>query len=482
LEKQKHETMNTTLTNTNIDRLFEKQTERYHKYPNPTYKERLSNLRKLEKVVLENREAIQEAIHQDFKKAPTESDFTEILPTVLEIRHAIKKLKSWMKPKKVGMPLVLFGTSAKTITEPKGVCLIISPWNYPFLLAFSPLVYALAAGNNAIIKPSELTPNTSSLIKKMIGQTFEKDQVTVVEGAVEEATSLLEKPFNHIFFTGSPAVGKVVMKAASKHLTSVTLELGGKSPVIVDQTADVEDAAEKIAWGKLMNNGQTCISPDYLLVHKSVKSDLIKAIQDKVGKYYDPTEQGIEKSPDYCRMVNQKHFERVANLIGDALDKGAKMPLGGKTQGEENFIEPTLLDEVPAEAQIMEEEIFGPIMPILSFNTLEEAVQIIRKKAKPLSLYIFSRSKKNQKYLLKNTTAGGTTINDVILHIAHNDLPFGGVNNSGIGKTHGKYGYSEFSNERAVLKQRVGLTSVKPFYPPYNANVKKMIDLLLKWM
>ena len=482
MEKAKHETMHTTATKTNIDQLFEKQTRRYYKKPNPDYKERSTNLKKLEKAVLAYREEIQQAIFKDFKKAPTESDFTEILPTVLEIRHAIKKLKSWMKPKKVGMPLVLFGTQAKTVTEPKGVCLIISPWNYPFLLAFSPLVYALAAGNNVIIKPSELTPNTSEIIKRIVEETFEADHVSVVEGAVDEASALLEKPFNHIFFTGSPAVGKIVMKAASKHLTSVTLELGGKSPVIVDQTADLEDAAEKITWGKLMNNGQTCISPDYLLVHHSLKDKLISAIQNNIKKYYNKEGKGIESSPDYCRIVNRKHYERISHLIGDALDRGASMPLGGRTLGEDNFIEPTLIDQVPEDAQIMEEEIFGPVLPVISFTSLEETVNIIRKKEKPLSLYIFSKNKKNQKYLLKNTTAGGTTINDVILHIAHNDLPFGGVNNSGIGKTHGKYGYLEFSNERAVLKQRVGLTSVKPFYPPYNTNVKKMIDLLLKWM
>jgi len=475
--------MNTsTIQGTNIDQLFADQYKKYNQQPNPDYKSRLANLKKLEKVILKYRMAIQEAIHKDFKKSPTETDFTETLPTVLELRHAIKKLKSWMKPKKAGMSLVLFGTNGKTITEPKGVCLIISPWNYPFLLTFSPLIYALAAGNNVIIKPSELTPSTSSIINKIISETFSKDHVAVVEGAVQEATHLLEKPFNHIFFTGSPAVGKIVMKAAAKHLTSVTLELGGKSPVIVDETADINDTAEKITWGKLINNGQTCISPDYLLVHESKKEMLIEAIQEKINTYYNSQNKGIENSPDYCRIVNEKHHTRITQLIGDALDRGAEMPIGGKTLPEDSFISPTVLTEVSEDATIMEEEIFGPILPVITFKNLEEAVKVIRNKEKPLSLYIFSKSKKNQKFLLKNTTAGGTTINDVLLHIAHNDLPFGGVNNSGIGKTHGRYGYLEFSNERAVLQQRVGLTSIKPFYPPYNANVKKMIDLLLKWM
>ncbi|UZR95559.1 aldehyde dehydrogenase family protein [Chondrinema litorale] len=475
-------TTNNLSINTQVSQVFSKQLNRYHKHPNPSYKERLTNLKKLEAVVLKYREDIQEAIYQDFKKNHVESDFLEVLPTVLEVRHAIKKLKKWMKPKNAGMPLALFGTKSRIITEPKGVCLIIAPWNYPFILAISPLIYALAAGNNVILKPSEITTHTSALMKKMIAETFREEHVTVIEGDVQTATELLEKPFNHIFFTGSPVVGKIVMKAAAQHLSSITLELGGKSPVIIDESADVNDAAEKITWGKLINNGQTCISPDYLLIHKDKKAEFVQNVKSRINQFYNQDGKGVESSNDYCRIINEKHYQRVSDLIGDALDRGAVLEEGGNTNSESNYIAPTLLSNVTLDTQIMEDEIFGPVLPIITYDHIDEAIKIIRSKEKPLSLYIFSKSKKAQKYILKNTSAGGTAVNDVILHIAHNDLPFGGVNNSGIGKSHGKYGYLAFSNERAVLYQRIGLTSAKPFYPPYDSKVKKMIDLLLKWL
>ena len=475
-------TTNSITLKTQISEIFSKQLKRYNNIPNPNYKTRLEHLKKLEQVILKYREEVQDAVFKDFKRNRTETDFLEILPLIIEIRHVIKNLKKWMKAKNAGTPLVLIGTRSRILTEPKGVCLIISPWNYPFILALSPLIYAIAAGNNVILKPSEITGNTSEIIKKIVSEAYEDDHIAVIEGDVDTASELLEKPFNHIFFTGSPTIGKIVMKAAANHLASVTLELGGKSPVIVDETADIEDAAEKIVWGKLINAGQTCISPDYLLIHQDKKIAFVQAVKEKIKSYYNKNNEGIENSADYCRIINHKHHQRISELIGDTLDRGAVLEEGGNTNIDTCYIAPTLISNVSHDSQIMEEEIFGPILPIITFDSIEKAIAIIRSKEKPLSLYIFSKSKKNQQCILKNTSAGGTSVNDVIIHIAHNNLPFGGINNSGIGKSHGKYGYLAFSNERAVLYQRTGLTSAKPFYPPYNSKVKKMIDLLLKWL
>lgn len=461
-----------------IDQVFEAQQKNTQALKTTTASQRISKLKALRKAIEENAEELKQAIYNDFRKSPEEIDVTELFMVYKSIDHVCSKLKRWMRPKKVATPKALLGTSSRIIKEPKGVALIIAPWNYPFQLTIDPLVYAIAAGNAAILKPSEMTPHTSAFMKKLIQGVFNENEVAVFEGDATVAQHLLKKRFDHIFFTGSPALGKIIMKAASEHLTPVTLELGGKSPTLVDETANIDDAADKIIYGKYLNCGQTCIAPDYILVHESVKDALVDSMKSKIHQFYGVD---VKDSPDFTRIVNERHFARVKQLIDDAVAKGAQISEGGEMDANQNYIAPTLLENVQSEMEVMQEEIFGPILPIVPFKNLSEATKLIRSKEKPLALYIFSKSKSNQQFIINHTSAGGTTINDTMLHIANPSLPFGGVNNSGIGKTHGYYGFEAFSNERAVLKQRVGFTGIKLIYPPYNDKVRKVIKMFMKW-
>ncbi|EAY29196.1 aldehyde dehydrogenase family protein [Microscilla marina] len=477
--------MNTTIdtlqapsTFEHIDQVFEAQQRNAQALKATTVSQRITKLKALKKAIQDNATELRQAIYNDFRKSAEEVDVTEIFVVYKAIDHVCGKLKRWMRPKKVATPKALLGTSSRIIKEPKGVALIIAPWNYPFQLTIDPLVYAIAAGNAAILKPSEMTPHTSAFMKKLIRQVFNENEVAVFEGDANVAQHLLKKRFDHIFFTGSPALGKIIMKAASEHLTPVTLELGGKSPTIVDDTTNVDDAAEKIVYGKFMNCGQTCIAPDYVLVHESVKEALISRMKDKIHQFYG---ENVKESPDLTRIVNERHFTRVKQLIDDAVDKGAQISEGGDMDASQHYIAPTLLENVAPEMEVMQEEIFGPVLPIVPFKNLQEATDLINSKAKPLALYIFSKNKRNQQFIINNTTAGGTTINDTMLHIVNPHLPFGGVNNSGIGKTHGYYGFEAFSNERALLKQRVGFTGIKLIYPPYTDRVRKFIKMFIKW-
>ena len=394
---------------------------------------------------------------------------TEILPILTILVHIKRQLKSWMRPQRVGAPMAMLGISSYIRYEPKGQVLLIAPWNYPFQLAINPLLHAIAAGNVCIVKPSEISAATSSFIKNMVEDLFNENEVAVIEGDVPVSQALLDKPFHHIFFTGSPAVGKIVMKAASKHLTSVTLELGGKSPCIIDETANVGVAAERIAWGKLLNNGQTCIAPDYVLVHESKKEAFLNAYQAWVEKSYNSDQKGIKASPYYTRIINEKNFHRVKSLIDDAVDKGAQLIGSGETDADDKFIAPCLLDQVTTEMTVMQEEIFGPVLPVVTYRDLSEVPAFIQQLPKPLALYIMSKSRKNQEYLLNNTTAGGTAINELMITTLNPELPFGGVNNSGIGKSNGKHSFVEFSNERGVLKRR--FLDFKMLFPPYKTTI-----------
>ncbi len=465
-----------------ILRLYELQQKNKQNVKNTTAKERRKKLKELKKVIFAKREAIKQALYNDFRKAPAETDLTEIYPTISEIHHAIDRVDEWMLPQEVETPLSFFGTSAKVIYEPKGCSLIISPWNYPFQLCLIPLVSAVAAGCTAIIKPSEYTPNTSKIIKEVLGQVFGENEVAVVDGDYTVSQELLKLKFDHIFFTGSPAVGKIVMKAASEHLTSVTLELGGKSPVIVDETANVKASAKRITWGKLVNNGQTCIAPDYLFVHESKYNELIDELKKSVSAEYGGTGEEVKQSPDYCRIINSRHHARVKKLIEDAVEKGANVAFGGKIDDAENFISPTVLTDVPENAEILQEEIFGPVLPIMKYSDLQRPIDYINSKEKPLAMYIFSKKQKNIDRMLQNTSAGGTCVNETLLHNAHPNLPFGGVNNSGIGNSHGLYGFKAFSHERATLKQHMGRGSMENMYPPYKGFKMKMIEFTLKYL
>ena len=465
-------------SNNKYSSLFNTQKENQFIVGNSTPKQRIQKLNALKKAIeFTYKDKIRQALFDDFKKPFTETDLTEIYPVISEIKFAKSNLKSWMKCQKVDTPLALIGWSSWYIYEPKGVCLIISPWNYPFNLTFGPLVSAIAAGNTVILKPSEITPNISKVMSEIVTDLFDENEIALVEGEVEVSQELLKLPFNHIFFTGSPQVGKLVMQAAAAHLTSVTLELGGKSPTIIDETVNLKATAKKIAWGKFLNNGQTCIAPDYVLIKDSIKEKFIGALNEQLKIFFT---QDASTSDSICRIVNERHFDRLLQYIEDAKSKGATIEIGGKTDSEDNFIEPTVISNLSEDAFLMQEEIFGPILPIKTFSNLNEAVNYINAKEKPLALYMYSNHKKNIDLVIKNTRAGSTCINNNVVQYSNHNLPFGGSNNSGIGKAHGIFGFQEFSNMRSVMKQHTN-GSVELLFPPYNNFKQKLVDLTIKW-
>lgn len=464
---------------TDIQRIFKIQRDNASAIALSTAKERVEKLKKIQVYVLAQVAEIQQAMYDDFRKPSAEVMLGEVYSITTEIKFACKNLKRWMQPQRLDTPLGLIGTSSYIKHEPKGNVLIISPWNYPLGLAIKPLISAIAAGNVSILKPSEMTPSTSRFIKKMIGDLFPENEIAVIEGDATIATELLTLPFNHIFFTGSPAVGKVIMRAAAEHLASVTLELGGKSPNIIDETADIKKVAEKTAWSKCLNNGQTCIAADYVMIHESKKEAFVNAYRDAIQQMYNTTGQGIENSDSYSRIINHRHFGRIKNYLDDAVAKGAKIEVGGRTIADQNFIEPTLLTNVNDEMKVMQDEIFGPVLPVLTYRTKEEVINYVNSKEKPLALYIHSKNNQNIDYFLNHTSAGDTVVNDLMLQFSNPELPFGGVNNSGIGKSNGFFGFQEMSNLRGVTKRQFGTMNF--IYPPYTDNVKKLIDLLVKY-
>lgn len=456
--------------------VFKAQKANKQNLANTDARDRKVKLQKILDWTLSHETEIGQALYNDFKKNPAETNLGEIFGVVGEIKHFIKHLNSWMKPQSVSTPINMIGTSAHVRFEPKGVCLVISPWNYPFNLSIKPLVQAIAAGNTVILKPSELTPHTSALLKEMLSALFDANEVYVIEGDANVSQILLSQPFNHIFFTGSPNVGKIVMSAAAKNLTSVTLELGGKSPSIVDETANIKKSAEKIAWGKFINNGQTCIAPDYILVHKSVENEFVNELKNAIKSMYG---EDAKVSNDYCRIVNNRHFNRLNGILEESIEKGANVDAGGQMDGLENYISPTILTNVDDSMRIMQEEIFGPILPIVGYSTNEEAIAHIKNREKPLAMYINSGKESNIKFFMDNSSAGGTVINDCVIHYGHTEIPFGGVNNSGIGKSGGIWGFTEFSNQRAVMRQKFG--TFKMIYPPYTPAVAKLIRFIVKY-
>lgn len=442
--------------------------------------ERIAKLKSLENWINNNKQFIRDTVYKDFSKPVVAVDLTEIFPVLAEIRHTIKHLKKWAKPHRVKRTMALITARSWIQYEPRGIVLIIAPWNYPFNLIITPLISAIAAGNCVILKPSELAKNTSTLISKMIEDLFPKNEIAVMEGEKEVAIELLKKPFDHIFFTGSTAVGKSVMEAASKNLSSVTLELGGKSPVIIDETANLADAAQKIVWGKFMNCGQTCLAPDYLLVNESVLPKLISQLKHYIKKFYGAENSDWQTCPDYARIINKRHFQRLSRILDETVQSGAKIELGGDLNETEKYIPPTVLTNVKPESTIMDEEIFGPILPVLTYSTLNEAINLIRSKPKPLALYIFSKNQQNIDRVLKDTSSGGVCINDTVIHFSQINLPFGGVNTSGIGRSHGFHGFKTFSNEKAVVKHN-RFSTLKLMYPPYTKRVRRIVDFVVKY-
>jgi aldehyde dehydrogenase (NAD+) len=461
-----------------IERIFKLQRAHQYTVAKTTARERKEKLKRLEAAFLARREDIRKALYEDYRKHPSEVDLTEVFPVTSEIKHAVRHLSKWMRPHRVKTPMALLGARSYVHYEPKGVVLIIAPWNFPINLTFGPLVAALAAGNCVVIKPSEHTPHASAVTRSIIEEVFDESEVAVVEGGIETSTALLAQPFNHIFFTGAPSIGKVVMEAAAKHLTSVTLELGGKSPVIVDETAQVDAAAHRVAWAKYTNNGQICLAPDYVFVHESRKQEFLQKVAKNIEKFY-----GIDarRSDSYARIVNDRHYSRLNGYLEDAKQKGATVAYGGRTDGSEDYIEPTILTDVDPTSQVMTEEIFGPLLPVYSFKTLDEPIAVINSKEKPLALYVYSRSKKNTQRIIQNTRAGGTCINHSAVHFFNNYLPFGGSNNSGIGKGHGFFGFEAFSNARGILKQITPFTALDLLTAPYNALKQKLIDISIKF-
>ncbi|WP_247235129.1 aldehyde dehydrogenase family protein [Telluribacter sp. SYSU D00476] len=461
-------------------RLFEKQRQFASRMAQTTASERIERLNRLYNYLLSHLEEAQEATYRDFRKPAAETMLGEIYVLTSEIKYTSKHLRRWMKPQKVPTPLGAIGTSSYIQYEAKGNALIISPWNYPINLALKPLISAIAAGCVAIIKPSELTPHSSAFVRKVVEAVFPPEEVAVMEGGMDVSQALLALPFNHIFFTGSPQVGKIVMKAAAEHLASVTLELGGKSPTIVDETADIAATAQKIAWGKFLNNGQTCIAPDYVMVHSGVKSRFIDEFRKAVASMYNQDGKPTEDSDSYARIVNDRHFQRLKSYLDDAINKGASVELGGKTIAADNFIEPTLITGVNDSMMLMQEEIFGPLLPVMEYHDLREAVNYINAHEKPLALYVHSRSDRNADYVLSSTSAGNALVNELLFQFGNPEIPFGGVNNSGIGKSNGYFGFQEFSNAKGVMKRKFGTTRF--LYPPYTDKIKKLLNFMVRYL
>lgn len=454
-----------------IEKTVEAQRAYFLKGETKSYEFRLQALKKLHEAIEKNEPLINKALKSDLNKSGFESFMTEIGMTQSELCYAIKHLKSWMKVKRVSTPLANFHARSFVLSEPFGVALIMSPWNYPFMLCMDPLIGAIAAGNCTILKPSNYSPATSAVISKIIRENFSPEYITVVEGGREQNSALLDQRFDYIFFTGGVTVGKIVMEKASKYITPVTLELGGKSPCIVDKTADLPLAAKRLVFGKYLNSGQTCVAPDYLFVHSSVKKEFLEYIKKNITEMYG---KNPLDSPDYPKMINKKHFDRVLGLIN-----GQNVIAGGNSCEETLQIAPTVLDGVKGNDPVMQEEIFGPVLPVLTFEDIGEVESFVLKREKPLALYLFTNDKNIEKRILNNLSFGGGCINDTIVHLASSVMGFGGVGQSGMGSYHGKLSFDTFSHKKSIVKKSNWIDlSVR--YQPYTEKSAKTLRKFLK--
>lgn len=464
-----------------IETSFQRLQDNRWKMAHTTAAERIKRLKKLRTAILRRQDELRAAMWQDFRKPAEEVNLSELHPALSEIQHTIKHLKTWMKPQKVPTPMHLFGTKGYVKHEPKGVVLLLSPWNYPFNLFINPLVTAISAGNVCMMRPSDKVKATSAMLKDLVEEVFPPEEVVVFTGPSSISNIMLELPFDHIFFTGSPNVGRSIMASASKHLASVTLELGGQSPVVVDETANIKEAAERLVWGKYINAGQTCVAPNHVFVHESVLKDFINEAKACIARHYGQTDATRKSCQDFARIVDDRTHKRLGELLKSAVDAGAKVEIGGDLDASERYIAPTILSNVDSSNPIMDDEIFGPIMPIIPYRTLDEAIAAIQSRAKPLAMYIFSNNQKNIDRLLDTSTAGGTTINNTLIHFANGDLPFGGVGESGQGNYHGFFGFRNLSHERAVLVQKKPV-GTKMLFPPYNEKVQRMTKFLTGYL
>mgnify|MGYP001581930757 CR=1 FL=1 len=455
-----------------VDKMLKEHNAFFHTGRTRNIDYRISSLKRLKNSIKKYEKEIINALYRDLGKSEFEAYGTEIGFVLDSIGNFTRHLKGWAKAKKVRTPIHQFQSSGRIMYEPYGTVLIIGPFNYPFQLLIEPLIGAIAAGNCAILKPSESTPTVSALVKKIIEENFEEKYVRVIEGEKETTAALINSKFDYIFFTGSVFVGKIVMNAAAQNLVPVTLELGGKSPVIVDKTANLDIAAKRILWGKLVNAGQTCIAPDYIFVQKSIKNSFIEKLKKIVVSFYG---EDASKSSDYGRIVNSRQFERLATIIKKDNDK---IIYGGQLNAGTLYIEPTIISDVNWQDAVMQDEIFGPIMPILEYQDLEEVIEIINDKPKPLSLYVFTEDKNVENTVLSRISFGGGCVNDTISHVASSNMPFGGVGNSGMGSYHGKDSFETFSHRKSILKKSTFI-DVKLIFPPYG-NRANLIRKILK--
>ncbi|TSB45236.1 aldehyde dehydrogenase [Alkalicoccobacillus porphyridii] len=449
--------------------LRKKQKQYFYSGATRSLEFRLNQLSSLREIIKKKEDKILQALKQDLNKSKEEAFLTEIGVVYAEISLVEKSLQEWMAPEKVKSPASHTGSKSYVLYEPRGSILIIAPWNYPFQLAIAPLIGAIAAGNCSVIKPSELTPNTSAVIAEMMEETFPEEYIRVVEGAVETSSELLKEPFDYIFFTGSVAVGKIVMEAAAKHLTPFTLELGGKSPAVVHRDAKIDLAAKRIAWGKFLNAGQTCIAPDYVLVDEQVRDEFLEKLEKHINDLYKkPWQKG-----HYPRIVSEKHFNRLTEFLNDG-----KVLIGGQSKQSELAISPTVLTDIDWDTPIMSEEIFGPLLPVLSYSTTAEAQMNIRERPNPLALYVFTESKEIESQFIDELSFGGGCVNDTIMHVANPHLPFGGAGPSGIGSYHGYESFLAFSHRKSIVKQSTSFDL--PIRYKQGPVTKKLIRKLMK--
>ncbi|NQX84724.1 MAG: aldehyde dehydrogenase [Flavobacteriaceae bacterium] len=428
-------------------------------------------LKSLKHEIIQHEEAIYNVLEKDFKKSRFETYLTEIGIVLAELDLAIKNIRKWSKPRRVIPSILNFPSSDYIYSEPYGTVLIIGPWNYPFQLILAPMIAAITAGNTAVIKPSELTPNTSKLVEDIIAKVFQKEHVAIIQGGIPETTDLLTQKWDYIFFTGSVPVGKIVAKAAAEHLTPVTLELGGKNPCIIDETVNLKHTARRLIWGKFLNAGQTCIAPDYLIVKPEIKAVLIQQLISEIEKAYTDKPQN---SLDYPRIVNSKNLNRLTKML-----EGVKIVYGGHYDTTDNYLAPTIIDEPNLQSAVMKDEIFGPILPIITYSNENDLKQIITTYQKPLAFYIFSNRRRYAKRLMAEYSFGGGTINDTMIHFGNHRLPFGGVGDSGIGAYHGRIGYHTFSHKKAVVKKGNWL-DIPLRYAPYKGKLRQLKSML-KW-
>lgn len=459
-----------------IQRVFALQQRKALQWRLSTCEERIARIERLRDAVLARREAIVQASLADMRRPALETELIEVDGIVAEANHTIRHLRQWMKPRKVRTPLTLFGTRAQVRHEPKGVCLILGPWNVPHISALGPLVSALAAGNTAFVRPSEMAPASARVIVELIRDVFPEDEVAAYEGGPEVAQILTALPFNHMFFTGSPAVGRQVMKAAAEHLASVTLELGGKSPVVIDATANLTKTVRSIAYTKLLNCGQACTAPDYILVDERIEAAFLAELQALIRERFGASAEAQKQNPDLGRVITDRHWQRITGLITDAVEQGGELVCGGDSDASQRYIQPTILRAVPETAALYHEEIFGPVLPVMTYRHLDEAIAYINARPKPLAAYLYSEDNQAITRFIAETSSGDVGINIAMLHYANNNLPFGGTNNSGLGKAHGEWGFKAFSHERAIMRDHFASTHL--LAPPYTARSWRLARLM----